>query len=134
MRKIFSLKNKKIILYCFFSHFFRLLFKIGKKNMGTSSTKNEIVPTNFPLHKALYEQDFEVVKKLLKQKMDVNDYDQHGVTPLVIAITTPCSLDPLPFVKLLVKFGSDVNQLSHIPMPSFYTCPTESPKESPKEY
>lgn len=53
--------------------------------MSTTAEIDKVEPVNI-LHEACKEGDLEVVKKLLAQKTNVNEYDVHGDTPLHLVI------------------------------------------------
>jgi ankyrin repeat protein len=99
------------------------------QDVNVLNTSNEIkkileLESKFPLHDAIYMQNFTLVEELLETKHDPNVPDIIGCTPLVIALYTPCGNDPTEVVKLLLKYGADPNQSSATPIEHFYRCPT----------
>ncbi len=59
---------------------------------------------NPPLHKAVSDNDYNQVEKLLKQGVDPNTFDYNGISPLHEA-----SADGyLDIIKLLIKYGGDI--------------------------
>ena len=132
-------KNKLIFL-------FGSNLKISQKKMGNSCSSKTCISTTyqdslkresseeikrlvrmdeFPLHSALYNDNYELVEDLLKSKINPNQVDFVGCTPLMIAIQSPCVHDPMPYVKLLAQFGTDLDQVSKNPVQHFYQCQTK---------
>ncbi|XP_027190223.1 uncharacterized protein [Cicer arietinum] len=55
-----------------------------------------------PLHRAACYGDIHIVEKLLKEGYDVNGFDEHGYTPLMLAARKNCG----EMCKLLISYGA----------------------------
>jgi len=142
-----------LIKIFFFVNFF--VSNLTHKKMGNScSSKNCTIPTTyqdicqdslkressdeikrlvrmdeFPLHSALYNDNYELVEDLLRSKKDPNQVDFVGCTPLMIAIQSPCGNDPMPYVNLLAQYDTDLEKYSKNAVQNFYRCQEKNQNE-----
>jgi ankyrin repeat protein len=68
--------------------------------------KTEYINTKYPLHLAIERKNYEDVKLLIKNKFNLNQKDNFGVTPLVLAIQK----NNIDIIKLLIESGAKIEE------------------------